>query len=156
MIHLDAELLTIVGDIIDAPPAQGKYEALKQRIINSLSESQETRLRRLIRGQAIGDDKPSTFLQRLRNLAGGQCNDNVLRSLFMKQLPAHMRGILAISQHDDLNTIALQADRIYETTQPVLFSVDPTSNATAATSTVEKCATIVPSSTLAQPTDVNI
>ncbi|XP_071580672.1 uncharacterized protein [Temnothorax nylanderi] len=118
VIHLDADFLGLVGDIIDSPPTHGKYEALKQRIIDSLSESQETRLRRLLRGQAMGDEKPSVFLQRLRNLAGGQCNDSVLRSLFMEQMPEHMRGILAISQLDDLATIAAQADRIAEVTRP--------------------------------------
>lgn len=123
VIHLDADLLGIVGDIIDAPPEQGKYEALKRRIIDSLSDSQETRLRRLLRGQAMGDEKPSLFLQRLRNLAGGQCNDSVLRTLFMEQLPEHMRGILAISQLDDLATLAAQADRIKEVSQPQISSI---------------------------------
>lgn len=130
IIHLDADLLGIVGDIIDTPPAQGKYEALKKRIIDSLSDSQETRLRRLLRGQAMGDEKPSLFLQRLRNLAGGQCNDSVLRTLFMEQLPEHMRGILAISQLDDLATLAAQADRIKEVSHPQILSVSQTSTGT--------------------------
>ena len=44
VIHLDADLLSLVGDIIDSPPVHGKYKALKRHIINSLSESHETRL----------------------------------------------------------------------------------------------------------------
>lgn len=122
-IHLDADLLGIVGDIIDSPPTAGKYEAIKRRIIDSLSESQETKLRRLLRGQAMGDDKPSLFLQRLRNLAGGQCNDNVLRSLFLEQLPESTRGILAISQLDDLSLLAAQADRIMEVSRPQISAI---------------------------------
>lgn len=118
VIHLDADLLGIVGDIIDAPPEQGKYEALKRRIIDSLSDSQETRLRHFLWGQVMGDEKPSLFLQRLRNLAGGQCNDSVLRTLFTEQLPEHTRSILAISQLDDLATLAAQADKIKEVSQP--------------------------------------
>lgn len=149
VIHLDPDLLNIVGDIIDAPPSQGKYEALKQRIINSLSESQETRLRRLIRGQAIGNDKPSVFLQRLRNLAGGQCNDNVLRSLFMEQLPDHIRGILAVSQTEDLAAIALQADRIFETTQPILYKINQVP-LEATSLPINKCAIGEPKSISAQ------
>jgi len=127
IINLDADLLGIVGDIIDSPPQSGKYETLKQRIIDSLSKSQETRLQRLLRGQAMGDDKPTVFLQRIRNLAGGQCNDNVLRSLFMEQLPEHVRGILAISQLDDLATLAAQADRIAEVMHPQVSAVRQTS-----------------------------
>lgn len=125
IIHLDPDLLNIVGDIIDRPPEVNKYETLKARIIDCLSESQETRLRRLLRGQAMGDEKPSVFLQRLRNLAGGQCNDNVLRSLFMEQMPENMRGILAISQLDDLAQLAAQADRIAEVMRPQIASVCP-------------------------------
>lgn len=49
VINLDRDLLSIVGDIIDSPPINGKYEAIKQRIINSLSESQETRIQKLLR-----------------------------------------------------------------------------------------------------------
>ncbi|XP_071652685.1 uncharacterized protein [Temnothorax longispinosus] len=127
VIHLDTDLLGLVGDIIDSPPTYSKYEALKQRIIDSLSESQETKLRRLLRGQVMGDEKPSVFLQRLQNLAGGQCNDSVLRSLFMEQMPEHMRGILAISQLDDLATIAAQADRIARVTRPQINNINQAS-----------------------------
>ncbi|EZA54570.1 hypothetical protein X777_05706 [Ooceraea biroi] len=123
VIHLDADLLGIVGDIIESPPVSGKYDALKKRIIDSLSESQETRLRRLLRGQALGDDKPSVFLQRMRNLSGGQCNDSVLRTLFMEQMPEHVRGILAVCQLDGLPTLAAQADRIAEVMKPQVSSV---------------------------------
>ncbi|XP_036145424.1 uncharacterized protein LOC118646499 [Monomorium pharaonis] len=136
IINLDADLLSIVGDIVDSPPPSGKYEALKQRIIDSLSESQETKLRRLLRGQAMGNDKPSVYLQRIRNLAGGQCNDNVLRSLFMEQLPEHVRGILAISQLDDLSTLAAQADRITEVMHPQISALKQ-----EATGTVALCTT---------------
>jgi len=75
----------------------------------------------------MGDDKPTVFLQRIRNLAGGQCNDNVLRSLFMEQLPEHVRGILAISQLDDLATLAAQADRIAEVMHPQVSVMRQTS-----------------------------
>ncbi|XP_029155671.1 uncharacterized protein LOC114936786 [Nylanderia fulva] len=123
IIHLDVDLLDIVGDIIDAPPINGKYEAIKRRIFDSLSDSQETRMRRQLRRQALGDEKPSVFLQRLRNLAAGQCNDHVLRTLFMEQMPEHMRGILAVNQVDDLATLATQADRTLEVTRPQLANI---------------------------------
>jgi len=135
IIHLDPDLLGLVGDIIDSPPTVGKYEAIKQRIINSLSESKEAGLRRLIRGQAMGDDKPSVYLQRLRNLAGGQCNDNVLRTLFMEQMPEQVRGILAIGQLEDLTTLAAQADRIIEVTRPQVASINCDLAATVLTDT---------------------
>lgn len=132
IIHLDNDLRNIVGDLIDTPPQTSKYETVKRRIIDALSESKETKLRRLLRGQAIGDEKPSVFLQRLRNLASGQCSDDILRSLFMEQMPENVRGILAISQLDDLNLLAVQADRIVEALRPKIASIEPgLSNITA-------------------------
>lgn len=152
VIHLDGDLLGIVGDIIDSPPISGKYEALKRRIIDSLSESQEAKIRRLLRGQAIGNDKPTVFLQRLRNLAGGQISNQVLRSLFVEQMPENIRGILAISQLDDLNILATQADRIFDVTRPQISSLShPTSDAS-----VVQSDSLVPIATSATPINSEI
>ncbi|KYM93622.1 hypothetical protein ALC62_15779 [Cyphomyrmex costatus] len=82
ILHLDNTSLPFVSDIISNPPPTERYQALKDRIIRSFDETGESKLRKLIRGNELGDDKPSNFLQRLRNLAGGQCNDSILRTLF--------------------------------------------------------------------------
>ncbi|XP_020297399.1 uncharacterized protein LOC109861954 [Pseudomyrmex gracilis] len=116
--NLDPSIILFITDIMSNPPAQGKYEALKKRIIESFDESQESKLRKLLRGQEMNDKKPSHLLQHLRNLAGGQCTDNVVRSLFLEQLPESARGILSISQVNDLNQLAIQADRIIDIMKP--------------------------------------
>ncbi|KMQ84332.1 hypothetical protein RF55_17943 [Lasius niger] len=109
---LDPAIMPFVADLVANPPIDGKYDSIKKRIIDTFSESREGSLRKLLRGQEIADDKPSHFLQRLCNLAGGQCLDSVIRSLFLEQLPENVRGILAISPTEDLSVLALQADRI--------------------------------------------
>lgn len=116
--NLDPSIISFITDIMSNPPAQGKYEVLKERIIESFDESQESKLRKLLRGQELYDEKPSHLLQRLRNLAGGLCADKVVRSLFLEQLPESARGILAISQVDDLNQLVAQADRIIDIMKP--------------------------------------
>lgn len=123
LVNLDQDMLAVAGDIIDTPPVTGKYAALKARIIGSFAESSEARLRRLLRGQPMGEERPTLFLQRLRNLSGGQCNDVVLRTLFLEQLPENVRGILAISQLDDLALLATQADRVVEAMRPRISAV---------------------------------
>lgn len=75
-------------------------------------------MRKLVRGLEVGDDKPSKVLQRLRNLAAGQCNDSILRTLFFEQLPENIRSVLAISEVADLSILATQADKIYEISKP--------------------------------------
>ncbi|KYN50445.1 PREDICTED: uncharacterized protein LOC108757329 [Trachymyrmex cornetzi] len=133
VLHLDNTALPFVSDIIANPPPTGKYQALKDRIIRSFDETGESKLRKLIRGNELGDDKPSNFLQRLRNLAGGQCNDSVLRTLFLEQLPENVRSVLAISEVTDLSILASQADRIYEITKPTINAI-ASSNAAQAIS----------------------
>lgn len=92
-------------------------------MIGSLDETAESKLRKLLRGNEIGDQRPSVFLQKLRNLAGGQCNDNVLRTLFMEQLPENIRTVLAISEVTDLSKLATQADKVADITKPSLAVV---------------------------------
>lgn len=120
ILNLDSTTLPFVSDIVANPPPHDKYQALKDRIIRSFDETAESKLRKLIRGHEIGDDKPSNYLQRLRNLAGGQCNDSVLRTLFFEQLPESVRSVLAISEVADLSVLASQADKIYEITKPTI------------------------------------
>lgn len=84
----------------------------------------EIKLRRLLHGLSLGDDKPSAFLQRLRNLAGTSCNDNILRSLFLEQMPENIRGILAVAETTALSDMATQADRILDVIRPAqIFAV---------------------------------
>ncbi|XP_046145355.1 uncharacterized protein LOC123988647 [Osmia bicornis bicornis] len=123
VLNLDPTVLPFVADIITNPPEHGKYDCLKQRILGALDESSESKLRRLLRGHGMGDEKPSNYLQRLRNLAGGQCSDSVLRTLFLEQMPENIRVILAISEGMDLGKLALQADKIYEIASPGVATI---------------------------------
>lgn len=116
--NINPAIMPFVADIVANPPIDGKYDCIKKRIIDTFSESREASLKKLLRGQEIADDKPFHFLQRLRNLAGGQCLDSVIRSLFLEQLPENVRGTLAISPTEDLSILALQADRIMEVIKP--------------------------------------
>ncbi|XP_070526610.1 uncharacterized protein [Cardiocondyla obscurior] len=118
IVYLDQTILPIVADILLNPPETGKYNKLKERLISALGESTATRIRRLLGSHEIGDEKPSVFLQRLRNLAGAQASDGILRAIFLEQLPENVRTILAISEMQDLDKLAAQADKIVEIAKP--------------------------------------
>ncbi|XP_076545908.1 uncharacterized protein LOC143305608 [Osmia lignaria lignaria] len=120
---LDASVLPVVADVILSPPETGKYDSLRRRILESFDESSESKLRRLLRGHSMGDEKPSSYLQRLRNLAGGQCSESILKTLFLEQMPENFRVILAISEGMDLGKLALQADKLFEIVSPSLAAV---------------------------------
>ena len=78
ILQLDQATLPFVSDIIANPPREEKYQTIKDRINGNYSESDESKLRRLLRGSRFTDEKPSHLLQRIRNLASGQCNESVL------------------------------------------------------------------------------
>ncbi|XP_046144410.1 uncharacterized protein LOC123988426 [Osmia bicornis bicornis] len=122
--NLDHTVLPFVMDVLASPPARGKYEEIKKRIIETFDESHETKLRKLLRGSEVVDEKPSHCLQRLRNLAGGQVGENVLRTLFLEQLPESMRTVLAISDTADLQRLALLADKIAEMSAPRVAAIE--------------------------------
>lgn len=124
--NLDASTLPFVSDIVASPPAMDRYEAIKDSLISSFDETSESKLRRLLRGTEITEEKPSNLLQRLRNLAGSQFPENVLRTLFLEQLPEQIRGILAISEVTDLTKLSIQADKIIDFSRPSIMAVDST------------------------------
>ena len=72
-------------------------------------------MRRLLKGQVLDDDRPSLFLSRLRNLSDGQCNDSVIKSIFLENLPSHHRAILVSTGLNDLNRVAQTAVEIADT-----------------------------------------
>lgn len=127
--NLDADTLPFISDLMEKLPEVGKYELIKERLISQFDETNESKLRRILRGTEFTDDKPSNILQRMRNLAGTEVGDNILRTLFLEQLPEHVRGILAISEVVDLSKLALQADKIIEVSRPSILAIDNYGNA---------------------------
>lgn len=116
--NIDPGTLDLVSDLLDNAQTGNRYETLKLRIISLFSESDERKLKRLLSGQVLGDQKPTQFLRTIQNLGQGQVGEKVIRSLFLEQLPENVRAILAISEQQDVNKLAAQADKIMDMTQP--------------------------------------
>lgn len=156
LMHLDDNHLDLVGDIVDTPPSSDKYPALKNRLLTVLYDSQEIKLRKLLRGFPMQDQKPTIYLQLMRNQAGAIGSEQLLKTLFLEQLPENVRGILAVNKSDtSLDDLAEMADRIVETFRPHISVINhgqavssPTppisrfSNQTPSTETAELKATI--------------
>ena len=62
----------------------------------------------------MGDKKPSHFLQRLRNLAGSNIPDSILKTIFLEQIQSSLHDTLMASDNNDLARLALLADKITE------------------------------------------
>lgn len=113
--HLDQRLAGEVEDLITNPPAEGKYEKLKELLIQRLSVSQEKRVRQLLSDEELGDRKPSQFLRHLRSLAGSTLtDDNIIRQLWLRRLPHQAQAILAAQADLNLDKVSELADKIVE------------------------------------------
>lgn len=114
---LDSDILSSVSDILVRPPATGKYEALKKRLIDVHSESESTKIRMLLQGLELGDQRPSQLLNRMRTLGGEAVGEPLLKSLWLDRLPSGTQSVLAALK-DDLEQLSIVADKIHELTPP--------------------------------------
>lgn len=114
---LDADVLTSVSDILINPPQNHPYETIKKRLIDSHSESESSRIRTLLQGLELGDQRPSQLLARMRSLAGSAVGEALLKSLWLGRLPHSTQSILA-ALNEELNQLAIVADKILETCNP--------------------------------------
>ena len=125
---LKPDVLACIKDIISIRPRpHNLYTLIKERIITSFSISAETRLRQLLKGESLTSGKPSFLLTQLRNLNEFGCSNDIIKSIFLEQLPAHVRAILAVGNVEDLQVLAQMADKIVETYQPNTFQVSEAS-----------------------------
>ncbi|XP_014211951.1 uncharacterized protein LOC106641889 [Copidosoma floridanum] len=112
VLNLDSAAEPFVSDLITNPSEHDKYAAIKSRMLSMLAETSESKMRKLLRGAHITDQRPTHLLQNIRSLAEGQSNDSILRTLFLDYLPEQVRTHLLISETTDLNKLAQQADKI--------------------------------------------
>lgn len=116
---LGKDVITQVTDILVNPPTAGKYENLKTRLLEIYEESEGRQIQKLIGEMELGDQKPSQLLRRMKDLARGRVTDDALTILWQNHLPTPVRGVLAVADSKDLNTLASIADKVLETTKPI-------------------------------------
>ncbi|XP_036325130.1 uncharacterized protein LOC118738314 [Rhagoletis pomonella] len=127
-VHLDETTLPFVADIITSPPVDGKFLALKTRLLHTFEESGDSKLRRLLHNTEFTDGKPSHYLLRLKSLAAGMVTENILRTIFLEQMPQNVRSILAVNDTSGLDHLAVQADKIFEVQNSIMFVFAKTVN----------------------------
>lgn len=118
---LDTRILASVRDIVQSPPSSEAYQALKGRVLDRFSRSEATRLRMLLQDLMLGDKKPSQLLMEMKNLAGTNITDDILRTLWLQRLPTNAQQILSVSS-ESLEGLAKVADKICEISNPVVIA----------------------------------
>jgi hypothetical protein len=104
-----------VNDILASPPAEKKFEALKERLLQVYEESESRQLHQLLEELELGDQKPSQLLRRMKDLAVHKIPDSTLKLLWIARLPQSVRAILAVSDALPTTEMALIADKVMDT-----------------------------------------
>lgn len=117
--RLSKDAVTQVSDILINPPATGKYEAIKNRLLEVYEESECRQIQKLIGEMELGDQRPSQLLRKMRDLARNKVPDQTLSVLWINHLPANVRSVLAVADANDLSTLSSIADKVMETSRPI-------------------------------------
>lgn len=111
---IESSILHQVSDLVLNPPEAGLYIALKTRLLDVFAESEQSRLKKLLGEIELGEQKPTSLLREMRNLAGDSITADLLKTLWLQRLPSNIQGILSISS-EGIEALAIMADKIYET-----------------------------------------
>lgn len=87
--------------------------ALKNRLITVHTESEASKIKTLLQGLELGDQRPSQLLTRMRSLAGDSVSEPLLMPLWLSRLPATTQSVLAIL-NENLSTLATVTDKIHD------------------------------------------
>ena len=84
---LDQETATRLLDLINRPPADNKYQVLKDRLIDTFGLSRRERASRLLHFRPLGDSKPSALMDEMLALLGDHTPCLLFEQLFLERLP---------------------------------------------------------------------
>lgn len=112
-----------VIDLLSAPPAAHKYEALKKRLKDTYGLSDYERGARLLHVPPLGDDKPSVLMDNMLAHLGAHEPCFLFRALFLERLPEDIRGVLVHSKTEDCRELAKAADALWEAHSPATNAV---------------------------------
>ncbi|XP_039968447.1 uncharacterized protein LOC120780253 [Bactrocera tryoni] len=117
--QLPTHVMYKLADFRTNPPARNEmYKNLKARIINEFADSTQTKLTKLLSDLSLGDRKPSQLLAEMRTRAAATpVTYELLKQLWLRNLPEQIRAILSADEHITLVNAATMADRIMEATK---------------------------------------
>ena len=124
---LTPETACQVRELLVAPPAENKYNTLKQAIIKRTTSSTTHRVKQLLNAEQLDGRKPTEFLRRMRQLVGTNTNlinDELLAELFVTRLPAQTQTLVAASVGLTLDQKAELADKVHDVVEPHVSAID--------------------------------
>lgn len=106
-----------VVSLLKRPPAERKYDTLKEHLLKTFELSDAERASRLFSLHGLGDSKPSELMDRMLDLLGEHKPDFLFLHLFLRQLPTQVRAALANTAITDCRELAAEADKFFLASQ---------------------------------------
>ena len=135
--NLDHKHANEVWDLLLDPPTTAPYTALKAQLVDRLTSSAHQCVWQLLSDEPLGDRKPSQFLRHLQHLQGdARIDKSILTELFLQQLPASIRMVIATASSLSLEEQAKLADRVMDITTSTPTTAPSVSAATVSHSSL--------------------
>ena len=134
---LPREALRLVADLVEAPPADLPYNALKERLLASHQLTDVQKVDLLVDMPLLGDRKPTQLLAAMMEVCPRGQEDSVFMSaLFLRKLPPDVKILLAHMDHTRLKELAAAADQLMgmRTSPAAVAAVEPEFGEVAAVS----------------------
>lgn len=135
---LDTDTLTAVSDIVKNPPANDKYQTIKNRLTNQFAETDRQKLKTLFRDLSLNDEKPSDLFRKMKDKSCNKVGDDLLQELWTTRLPQQIQSILSCS-NEQLAQQVIMADKIHETLDLSTIQTLSQSNPTQSDFTTQIC-----------------
>ena len=98
---LDQDIASRLLDLISNPPAENKYVALKQRLLETFDLTEQERAASLLHIRTLGDSKHSALMDQMLGLMGDHPPCFLFRQLFLERMPEDIRAQLTGYKHED-------------------------------------------------------
>jgi hypothetical protein len=113
---LPYEALSLVADLVEAPPADRPYTVLKERLLIAHQLTPMEKAIKLMELPGLGDRRPSQLLaDLLQACPPGEQQTAFFRGAFVKRLPAELQAHLSGCESVDLKELAQRADQLWTT-----------------------------------------
>lgn len=110
---LDQDTAKRLIDLLESPPQEEKYSAIKQRLLGTFDLSPQERASRLLDLPDLGDRKPSELMDDMLALLGSHEACFIFQCLFLRRMPEDVRVILAGEELTDPRRLAQRADALW-------------------------------------------
>lgn len=110
---LDQSTASRIIHVLSNPPAEGKYDNLKKKLLETFGLSRRDRADKLLHMSGLGDRKPSELMDEMLSLLEGHTFCLLAEQIFLEQLPQDIRLQVTDSDFKDPRAVALRADVLW-------------------------------------------